>query len=41
MKYVLDRSVEAEQCEMVSADDAFVRKMKAKFPFLVRLADLP
>ncbi len=32
---------EAEQCEMVSADDAFVRKMKAKFPFLIRLADLP
>ena len=32
---------EAEQCEMVSADDVFVRKMKAKFPFLIRLADLP
>jgi predicted nucleic acid-binding protein len=32
---------ESEQCEMVSADDAFVRKMKGQFPFLVRLADLP
>jgi predicted nucleic acid-binding protein len=32
---------EAEQCEMVSADDAFVRKMKTAFPFLIRLADLP
>ena len=32
---------EAEQCEMVSADDVFIRKMRAKFPFLIRLADLP
>ena len=32
---------EAEQCAMVSADDALVRKMKAQFPFLIRLADLP
>ena len=32
---------ESEQCELVSADDAFVRKMKAQFPFLIRLADLP
>jgi predicted nucleic acid-binding protein len=32
---------EAEQCEMVSADDAFVRKMKAMFPFVIRLADFP
>ena len=32
---------ESEQCELVSADDTFVRKMKAQFPFLVRLADLP
>jgi predicted nucleic acid-binding protein len=32
---------EAEGCEMVSADDMLVRKMRAKFPFLVRLADLP
>jgi predicted nucleic acid-binding protein len=32
---------ESEQCEMVSADDAFVRKMKTQFPFLIRLADLP
>lgn len=32
---------EAEQCDMVSADDAFVRKLKPQFPFLIRLADLP
>jgi predicted nucleic acid-binding protein len=32
---------ESEQCELVSADDAFVRKMKPQFPFLIRLADLP
>ena len=32
---------ESEQCEMISADDAFVRKMKAQFPFLIRLADFP
>jgi len=32
---------ESEGCEMVSADDAFVRKMRGKFPFLVRLGDLP
>jgi predicted nucleic acid-binding protein len=32
---------ESEQCELLSADDAFVRKMKAQFPFLIRLADLP
>jgi predicted nucleic acid-binding protein len=32
---------ETEGCEMVSADDTFVKKMRAKFPFLVRLADLP
>jgi predicted nucleic acid-binding protein len=32
---------EREGCEMVSADDVFVKKMRTKFPFLVRLADLP
>ena len=32
---------ESEQCEMISADDAFVRTMKPLFPFLIRLADLP
>ena len=32
---------EQEQCEMVSADDQFVRKMRPAFPFLIRLADLP
>ena len=32
---------ETQGCEMVSADDAFVRKMRALFPFLIRLADLP
>jgi predicted nucleic acid-binding protein len=32
---------ESEQCELLSADDAFVRKLKAQFPFLIRLADLP
>ena len=32
---------ESEQCELVGADDAFVRKMKGQFPFLVRLADFP
>ena len=31
---------EEEVCEMVTADDAFFRKMKASFSFLVRLADL-
>ena len=32
---------ETQGCEMVSADDAFVRKMRTLFPFLIRLADLP
>ena len=32
---------EAEGCEMVSADDQFVRKLRPTFPFLIRLADLP
>ena len=32
---------EQEQCEMVTADDQFHRKMRSDFPFLVRLADLP
>ncbi len=32
---------ESEQCDLISADDAFVRKLKARFPFLIRLADLP
>ena len=32
---------EGEGCEMVSADDQFVRGLRSAFPFLVRLADLP
>jgi predicted nucleic acid-binding protein len=32
---------ETEPCELVSADDAFIRKMQAQFPFVIRLADLP
>lgn len=32
---------EQEDCEMVTADDLFVRKMRSPFPFLVRLIDLP
>ena len=32
---------ETEQCEMVSADDAFVRKLQLQFPFLIRLVDFP
>ena len=32
---------EAEGCEMVSADDAFVSKLQGRFPFLIRLIDLP
>ncbi|MCI0461184.1 MAG: type II toxin-antitoxin system VapC family toxin [Gemmataceae bacterium] len=32
---------EAEGCEMVSADDQLVRKLRPLFPFLIRLVDLP
>jgi predicted nucleic acid-binding protein len=32
---------ESEGCEMVSADDQFVRKLGPAFPLLIRLADLP
>lgn len=32
---------ESEGCEMVSADDQFVRKLRPAFPLLIRLADLP
>ena len=32
---------ELELCEMVSADEVFVRKMQPNFPFLRRLADMP
>lgn len=32
---------ESERCEMVSADDQFVRKLRPTFPFLIRLADFP
>lgn len=32
---------ESEGCEMVSADDQFIRKVRPTFPFLIRLADLP
>jgi predicted nucleic acid-binding protein len=32
---------ESEGCEMVSADDQFVRKLRPAFPILIRLADLP
>src|SRR5262249_17462572 len=28
-------------CEMVTADDQFVRKLRPTFPFLTRLADIP
>ncbi len=31
---------EAEGCEMVSADEAFIKKMHVHFPFLIRLSDL-
>ena len=32
---------ESEGCELVTADDQFVRKLRPAFPFLMRLADLP
>jgi predicted nucleic acid-binding protein len=32
---------ETESCELVSADDAFIRKLRPHFPFLLRLADFP
>ncbi len=32
---------EHEPCEMVSADDLFIRKMRPKFPFLLGIIDLP
>lgn len=32
---------EREGCEMVSADDQLVRKLRPVFPFLIRLADAP
>ena len=32
---------ESEGCEMVSADDQLVRKLRPAFPMLIRLADLP
>jgi predicted nucleic acid-binding protein len=32
---------EDEGCEMVSADDQLVRKLRPQFPFLIRLIDLP
>ncbi|MBI2803743.1 MAG: type II toxin-antitoxin system VapC family toxin [Planctomycetes bacterium] len=32
---------ELEQCELVTADDLLVRNLRATFPFLIRLADLP
>lgn len=32
---------EQEGCELVTADDVFVRRMRPQFPFLVRLMDLP
>ena len=31
---------ESEGCEIVSADDQFVRKLRSAFPLLIRLADL-
>ncbi len=31
---------EGEGCEMVSADDQLVRRLRPQFPFLVRLADI-
>jgi predicted nucleic acid-binding protein len=32
---------ESEGCEMVSADDQFVRQLRPAFPLLLRLADVP
>src|SRR5439155_11237944 len=32
---------EDEGCEMVSADDQLLRKLRASFPFLIRLSDIP
>lgn len=32
---------EREACELVSADDQLVRKLRPLFPFLIRLADVP
>lgn len=32
---------EEENCEMVSADDKFVRKLRPQFPYLIRLVDVP
>jgi predicted nucleic acid-binding protein len=32
---------EKEGCELLTADDAMVRRLKPHFPFLVLLADLP
>jgi predicted nucleic acid-binding protein len=32
---------EREGCDMVSADDLLIRKLRPLFPFMIRLADLP
>jgi predicted nucleic acid-binding protein len=32
---------ESQGCEMASADDQLVRKLRPLFPFLIRLADIP
>jgi predicted nucleic acid-binding protein len=32
---------EKEGCELLTADDAMVRRLKPRFPFVVRLSDLP
>jgi predicted nucleic acid-binding protein len=32
---------EREGCQMVSADDQLVRKLRPLFPFMIRLADIP
>ncbi len=32
---------EVQGCEMVSADDVFVRKLRSAYPYLIRLADMP
>lgn len=32
---------EGEGCELITADDQLVRKLRPLFPFMVRLADIP
>jgi len=32
---------EAEGCEMASADDVLVRKLRSAYPYLIRMANWP